>query len=227
MLSTELYLNSCFDKYLKGKICPTRETLRTKSNWEGGYPLDSQEDSQSYTEWAGYHGTSLQSAEQIMVSNYRISEADNDWLGNGAYFFISGFTDPIENAVNWARFRSWDRQARKRKYNRYAVLKSLIRTESHLDLDDIDDLIRFNKIREKLAQRMKQEGYGDASALQNDCFVANFALQNLNLDALVRRDAITTQRGQLKARIPNCRIMCLKEPTRCAIKHDIVTKGSI
>lgn len=61
------------------------------------------------------------------------------------------------------------------------MLKSLIRTESHLDLDDIDDLIRFNKIREKLAQRMKQEGYGDASALQNDCFVANFALQILIL----------------------------------------------
>lgn len=74
---------------------------------------------------------------------------------------------------------------------------------------------------------MKQEGYRNATALQNDCFVANFAFEKLNLDALVRREAITSARGQLRARIPNCRIMCLKEPTRCAIQHDIVTKGSI
>lgn len=189
--------------------------------------MNSQEDSQSYTEWAGYHGTSLGSAEEIVVSNYRISTADNDWLGNGTYFFIDGFTDPIKNATSWARFRSWDNQARKHKYKCYAVLRSLIRTESHLDLDDVEDLIIFNKIRDSLIQRMKREGYRNASALQNDCFVANFALEKLNLDAIVRREAITSERGQLRARIPNCRIMCLKEPTRCAIKHDIVTKGSV
>jgi hypothetical protein len=90
---------------LKVRFAP-REKLFVQNQIEGGYPLDLQEDSQSYTEWAGYHGTSLQSAEQIVVSNYRISEADNDWLGNGAYFFIDGFADPVENAVNWARFRS-------------------------------------------------------------------------------------------------------------------------
>jgi len=96
-----------------------------------------------------------------------------------------------------------------------------------LDLDEVEDLIIFNKVRDSLAQRMKREGLRYAAALNNDCYVANFALKNLNLDALVRREAITSRRGQLKTRIPNCRIMCLKEPTRCAIKHDIVTKGSI
>ena len=189
--------------------------------------MNSQEDSQSYTEWTGYHGTSLSSAEEIVVSSYRISKEDNDWLGSGAYFFIDGFTDPIANAEKWARFRSWDGRARKHKYYSYAVLRSLIRTETHLDLDEIEDLKMFNTIRDSLAQRMKKEGYRDATALQNDCFVANFALENLNLDALVRREAITSGRGQLRARIPNCRIMCLREPTRCAIQHDIVTKGSI
>lgn len=190
--------------------------------------MNSLEDSQSYTEWTGYHGTSLRSAEEIVVSNYRISKEDNDWLGSGTYFFIDGFTDPVNSAVQWAKYRSWDREARKHKYRNYAVLKSLIRTESHLDLDDIEDLTIFNRIRASLVSRMKREGYGrSTSALQNDCFVANFALETLKLDALVRREAITSERGQLRARIPNCRIMCLKEPTRCAIKHDIVTKGSV
>ncbi|HID9299197.1 TPA: hypothetical protein ACXE5H_000716 [Enterobacter chengduensis] len=226
-LSTEIYLFSCFNDYLKGKIWATREALQTKSIWEGGYPLNSQEDSQSYTEWTGYHGTSLSSAEEIVVNNYRISEQDRDWLGNGAYFFIAGYTDPIDSAVDWARYRSWDPEARKRKYSRYAVLRSLIRTQSHLDLDEVEDLLIFNTIRDKLAERMQREGYRNAQALENDCYVANFALDNLKLDALVRREAITSRRGQLRTRIPNCRIMCLKEPTRCAIKHDIVTKGSI
>lgn len=185
------------------------------------------EDSPSYTEWTGYHGTSLSSAKAIVASNYRISEQDRDWLGHGAYFFIDGFTNPIDNAIHWARFRSWDPEARKYKYSEYAVLSSLIHTQSHLDLDVVEDLIIFNKIRDKLAQRMTQEGYRYSAALESDCYVANFALKNLNLDALVRREAITSRRGQLKTRIPNCRIMCLKEPTRCAIKNDIVTKGSI
>lgn len=195
--------------------------------WEGGYPLNSSDSSPQYTEWMGFHGTSLDSAQRILEENYRISTKLDDWLGSGAYFFIEGFTDPVDNAIDWAKFRSWDPEARSRKYRTYAVLKSLIRTKTHLDLDDVEDLKIFNQLRAAWLVRIRQEGYTGNRALENDCHLANFVLHKLKLDALVRREAITSRRGQMRTRIPNCRIMCLREPTRCAIKHDIVTKGSI
>lgn len=181
------------------------------------------------TNWIGFHGTSLDSAKRILVDNYRISYGCQEWLGHGAYFFISGygFTDPLENASDWAKFRAWDSAKKCYKYNDFAVLQSNLTTVVHLDLDNEQDFSIFRKVRDAWMTRIRNEGFKGKNAISNDCFLMNFAFNELRLDALVKREAINSRRDQVKTRIPNCRIMCLKDPSRCASQHSIVKRGKI
>lgn len=188
------------------------------------FPMDLHESSQ--TEWVGYHGTSMSAANSILKNNYNVSNKEYEWLGHGAYFFIDGLNDPTTKAAEWAKFRSWDNDARSRKYTSYAVLQSKLSTDRHLDLDDVEDLQIFEALRERCHSRMRQEGFR-GSAMENDCYLSNFAMQNLGLDALVRRECIHTRPGFFKSRIPNCRILCLKEPEKRASAHQIVKRGNV
>ena len=35
----------------------------------------------------GYHGTDTESCKNILNSNYKVSQGDDHWLGDGVYFF--------------------------------------------------------------------------------------------------------------------------------------------
>jgi len=189
-----------------------------------GSPLNSSDSLR--TQWIGYHGTSLNSANAITHGAYAISEDDSDWLGHGAYFFIAGLNDPMRKAYEWAEFRAWDKNTQSHKYKDFAVLQSSLLTEKHLDLDDPEDLEIFETVRSHCMHRMKKEGFR-GSAMQSDCYLSNFAMRYLDLDALVRKEAIQTHVRAMKTRIPNCRILCLKDPLRCASGHKIVRRGTI
>lgn len=52
----------------------------------------------------GFHGTSVEAAQRILSSGFRISRNDYDWLGDGAYFF----QDAPARALEWARQRFGD-----------------------------------------------------------------------------------------------------------------------
>lgn len=85
----------------------------------------------------GYHGTDSNSCREILHSNYKISEGDEHWLGDGVYFFIDGLSaDTIGLAEKWAVAQSWDNDKKCYKYNRYEVLESQIevKEENFLDL---------------------------------------------------------------------------------------------
>lgn len=55
----------------------------------------------------GFHGTSVEAAQRILSSGFRISRNDYDWLGDGAYFF----QDAPARALEWARQRFGDQAA--------------------------------------------------------------------------------------------------------------------
>ena len=84
----------------------------------------------------GYHGTDINSCEAILESNYKISEGDQHWLGEGVYFFIEGLsTDTINLAKKWAIAEAWDNDNKKYKYTELAVIESLIEVEEDKILD--------------------------------------------------------------------------------------------
>lgn len=87
-------------------------------------------------ELKGYHGTSFLSAVEIIKSNYNLSIGDDEWLGNGVYFFIEGLsTKPNEQAQKWAIAQAWDSRTSGYKYKKYAVVKSTIKVEDENLLD--------------------------------------------------------------------------------------------
>lgn len=183
---------------------------------------------ESSCSWVGFHGTSLSSARQIVGGNFKSSTSKAEWLGHGVYFFIQGLSDPHVKADGWARKRSWDTEQKRRIYNEYAVLESHLETDIHLDLDEYDDQVMFEALRAKCAEKMKDEGMDPSKfAIENDCYLANFAMDTLGLDALVRKEAILTERYQLRTRFPNCRIMCVRDPVKCIQSNRIVAKGRI
>ena len=84
----------------------------------------------------GHHGTDINSCEAILESNYKISEGDQHWLGEGVYFFIEGLsTDTINLAKKWAIAEAWDNDNKKYKYTNFAVIESLIEVEEDKILD--------------------------------------------------------------------------------------------
>ncbi|MPM58684.1 hypothetical protein SDC9_105517 [bioreactor metagenome] len=63
----------------------------------------------------GHHGTSFDSAKEIISSNYELSKGNDEWLGDGVYFFVTGVsTKTSELAEKWAIAQSWDND---KKYN--------------------------------------------------------------------------------------------------------------
>jgi hypothetical protein len=102
-----------------------------------------------YFKIAGFHGTSNQSADEIINSNYKITPNPEDWLGSGVYFFINGISCPIKNANDWARKKFGDDSS--------AVLKSYIVAshDSVLNLTTAAGLSTYDKFRIKFLEQNK------------------------------------------------------------------------
>src|SRR5690606_20147599 len=84
----------------------------------------------------GHHGTSFDSAKQILSSNYGLSKGDDEWLGDGVYFFVPGVsTKTCDLAEKWAIARAWDNGKKALKYREYCVLQSNIQVDESKLLD--------------------------------------------------------------------------------------------
>ena len=84
----------------------------------------------------GHHGTDAKSCKNILKSNYKISQGDEHWLGDGVYFFVEGIsTKPMELAEKWAIAQSWDKNKKNHIYSDYSVLESIIKVEEDKFLD--------------------------------------------------------------------------------------------
>ena len=83
----------------------------------------------------GHHGTDINSCEAILESNYKISEGDQHWLGEGVYFFIEGLsTDTINLAKKWAIAEAWDNDNKKYKYKARLNVSLIRRKENYITL---------------------------------------------------------------------------------------------
>lgn len=101
-----------------------------------------------------YHGTTTESANNIISTNEYIpgeKNVDEQFLGKGIYFFRDK-----QHAVMWNLKIARDNNCRKLPYNKYieeySVLESELEYEREnlLDLNDINDVVKYNKICEKI-----------------------------------------------------------------------------
>ncbi|MGE6037029.1 hypothetical protein ACQJ1N_02460 [Klebsiella pneumoniae] len=168
-------------------------------------------------EFEGFHGTDEKNRSSILCNNFSVSAKDDEWLGTGAYFFIDGISKPLVDARNWAKVQSYDTEARRKKYHRYAVIKAIIKVNSVLRLDEQEGQIAYNVFRNFLIEKMKKDKIKPkVSAIRNDCEVCNHILENTEFEAIINPEFIKldvwSRRNRYYSRIPTCRIICVKEP---------------
>jgi len=180
----------------------------------------------------GYHGTSLESAQSIQSSKYDLSTGDEEWLGDGVYFFIKGISSKLEDlAVKWAISRAWDNKFKRNKYRNYCVLLSHIEVhdDNFLDLTTEDGLDVFDYIIDRYIKKMgsirKTVKYQDGQFL-------NFARRENIVDIEVAKGnfyiKFTKEKIKgLNLRTNNCTICTVFDPAKNIKSTKIITNGSV
>lgn len=163
----------------------------------------------------GYHGTNSQFVASIKKENFRKSEQDNDWLGYGVYFFIEGISEPVTNAIEWARNQAYDKG--KYRYERLSVLQSQILCDKDavLNVTESEGLKAFNALRGKILEK-HQKSFGFNRDIRNDNRVIwNAVAEYMELDAIIHNLYIKDcfqRRKKIDSNVPNTTVLCVKEP---------------
>jgi hypothetical protein len=123
----------------------------------------------------GYHGTSVERAERILVSGFQASRNDYDWLGDGVYFFQD------------APLRAWE-WATERFAGDAAVVGAEIDLAGCVDLLDIAWERPIANAHERFLRYLAQTGADvprqTRGAHRLDRRVLNYLVTNANLDGL-------------------------------------------
>lgn len=169
-------------------------------------------------EYVGFHGTDCANEVSIKKRNFNVSAESDEWLGTGAYFFLEGLGDPQEHAVAWARLQAHDKKSGKSRYKQYVVIGAKIAVTNVLCMDTHEGMQAFNVFRDYIHQRMKRERtMPSKNLIVNDCVVFNHILNVTDFEAVISCEFIKldlwSRLKDYRSRIPNCRVMSVKEPT--------------
>lgn len=183
-------------------------------------------------ELIGYHGTSLTATKEIINSNYKLSIGDEEWLGDGVYFFINGIsTKPDEQAKKWAITQSWDKQNRKYTYKHYCVIKTEIKVENDnfLDLTKEEGIEVLNYLIESFEKAIKPKS---KKFIYIEGLILNLARGEgiLPIDIVKGNFYIKFAQERIKninLRTPNSTICAVYEPKKNIIKTSIISTGEI
>lgn len=180
----------------------------------------------------GHHGTSSESAKKIIASNYELSIGNDEWLGNGVYFFVPGIsTKTIELAENWAIAQSWDNENKQNKYIQYCVIQSEIEVDESefLDLtkeegveilsylvdrykDKIKTIGRSMKFQDGLLLNLaREEGIFPLEVVKGDFYI-KFAKERIE---------------KINLRTSNCTICTVYNPSKNILSNSIIKTGQV
>lgn len=164
--------------------------------------------------FVGYRGTDDANVDSILTGGMNPSLGDDEWLGDGAYFFIEGLSrTPEVQAEQWAIVSAWDSELRKNKYDKYSVLKADIDVDDEyfLDLTTAEGMEVFYYIKESMMKKLKRLSK-TRKVLFIDGHVINMSRNKLfkRVDVvkgnvfikLTKEDRIY----KLQSRLPNCTI---------------------
>ncbi len=185
---------------------------------------------------SGFHGTSKINAESIVKGDFRLSLGDDEWLGDGVYFFTEGIPPtPQLHARRWAIASAWDKSKGQFSYDEYAVVKAEINMDKNklLDLTTLEGIRFFNYLRDRYIKLVAKDGVRLRRGSFEDGHVINDARTylNMNIDATKGNFYIkfkTERIFNINFRTPNATILAvfnvniIDKDTRL-----IVSKGKI
>ncbi|ANI88821.1 hypothetical protein A9P82_05670 [Arachidicoccus ginsenosidimutans] len=180
----------------------------------------------------GHHGTSIISAKAIINSNYQLSYGDNEWLGDGVYFFVQGVSSKtIELAEKWAVAQAWDNDNKEYKYKEYCILQSLIDVEDaeFLDLTIEDGVEILNYLVDKYKDKIESIG---KNIKFYDGLILNLARNEgiLPLEVVKGNFYIKFAKERIEKinlRTNNCTICTVYNPSKSISSNSIIKTGTI
>ena len=173
---------------------------------------------QAHTPITGYHGCDSANVPGIKAENFKCSRGSDHWLGEGVYFFGAGFSNPAEDAKQWAIAQSWDNVRQTRFYLNYSVLKATIVAKKPLDMTQDDGKAKVNAAREAICRRVRAVGgYNDNEIV---CWLAKkYGFDVLVQDLYIKFSAMRKLR--INSRFPNVRVICVRDPVSAIDKKSI------
>ncbi len=180
----------------------------------------------------GFHGTSVSAAKQIVSSNYEASIGDDEWLGNGVYFFVSGISSkPEEQAKKWSIAEAWDKDKQVYKYKNYCVINSVVevKEENFLDLTKEEGVEILTYLAECFEKKLKKIGKRFNPV---DGLLINLAREEgiLPIDIVKGNFYIKFAKERIKRitlRTSNCTICTVYEPSKNITNSSIIEIGDI
>lgn len=163
-------------------------------------------------EKVGFHGTNSDFVESIISDNFRISDAENEWLGRGVYMFVEGVSCPKENAEIWAKNQAF-RTGGCYAYDNYTVLEVLVRGSKVLDLGCSSGLKAFNVVRNAIIQKHSKLFTRNREFANDNCVIWNLVADFMELEIIVHHLYIKDKTQRIKkinSNVPNVTVMCVK-----------------
>lgn len=162
----------------------------------------------------GFHGTSKDSAAQILASSFKSSNKADEWLGFGIYFFVEGISDPAKNAQDWAKAQAFDKKTGGSKYQQYGILKSKIKLNPDrvIDLTDNEGLKFFNEIKEDIFDQIFGSFHLGVKPSEHNCRLFNFIVNYLSSEAVKHNlyiKSIRERKIRLRLNVPNTTVLCV------------------
>lgn len=159
----------------------------------------------------GFHGTSENSAKSILLNGFEPSEGDNEWLGDGVYFFVDGLSKkPKDKSREWTIAQSWDNKAKTRVYNKYSIIESDIDVDKNtlLDLTSPDGIEIFEYLKKRFEASIKKSS---RKFVYLDGLIINLSVKrNILLLDIVKGNfyikSTIERKQQVNFRTPNCTI---------------------
>jgi hypothetical protein len=177
-----------------------------------------------------YHGTSFDGATGILREDYNESSKDDEWLGHGVYFFVEGISDPFANAQEWARAQAFEHG--RYKYNRYAVLRSLVTLDEDklLDITSVEALRDFNELKEDLFGKMEREFRLNIGEPDNhSCILFNYMVHFAEVHAVKHNlyiKSIRERKLKLRLNVPNTTVLCVQKDPLNAVT-EVICQGAV
>ena len=180
----------------------------------------------------GHHGTSVESAKEILASNYELSKGDGEWLGDGVYFFINGVSSKtVDLAENWAVAQSWDNKIKALKYKEFCVIQSKIEVDESefldLTIEDGIEVLQYlvNRYKEKIDSIQKKMSFLEG-------FLLNLARGEGILPLEVVKGNFYIKFAQerierINLRTSNCTICTVYNPNKNILSNSIKITGQI
>lgn len=180
----------------------------------------------------GHHGTSIESATNILASNYELSKGDDEWLGDGVYFFVNGISSKtVELAEKWAVAQSWDNEKKILKYKEYCVIQSSIQVDESefldLTIEDGVEILQYlvDRYKEKIDSIGKKMKFLDGLLLnlaRGEGFLPLGVVKG-NFYIKFAKERIE----RINLRTNNCTICTVYNPSKNVASNSIIKTGHI